>query len=466
MEIDGSAAYTLAVLAPLRLFRRSTLLGGASLGIALTGLTSLGHALVGIPPTLAAAPSPGSASASTCPAPYASASFHPGWNRGLRVGNEDRSVYVIAPRDEQARPPLFVAFNGTSEDGESFAARAHLQDFADRGFLVLAPSSAGHGQFWPVWDAMRARGQESGPNADLDLFDTLLACVDTRVDTSRVYIGGHSAGGIFTNYVLQRRSEQIAGAIVASGIYSQTSPDPAVPLAATTVLVTIGGSNDRWSGRAGNTAVRNFSFPSEAAIASHAYSASPDVGVATCRGSELGHAWLDDANSWMIDVLLAHPKGGPRLDYLPDLPESARADCSLGAWDDSPVVGLTCPASAVPGCAEACQQVADGAWSNPTVGPVLHHELVNLGFSDGGCAGCVERCESLVSTPADTAVLACMSAQPAVQPGARGIAGATPLIDAVNTCCAGKDDSRWCVEVCGELHHNLAARAYFTACRR
>ena len=416
--------------------------------------------------TAGAPAAPPAEAPATCPAPYATTAVKAGWNRGLRVGTEDRSFYAILPKAPAGPAPLFVAFNGTGEDGETFAARAHLQDFADRGFLVLAPSSAGHGTFWPVWDSMRARGTEGDPNADLALFDTLLACVAPVTDPARVYIGGHSAGGIFTNYVLQRRSDRIAGAIVASGIYSQTSPVPAVPLSPTTVLVTWGGTNDRWTGRAGSAAVRDFSFPSEASIASHAYAAAPGVGVATCAGADLGHAWLDGANAWMIDVLLAHPKGGPPLTTLPPVPASARATCAVGPWDDAPVVGLTCPASRVAGCTEACQQVADGAWSNPTIGPVLHHELVDLGFGPSGCGGCVERCEALASTPTDEAVLACMSAQPKVTPGARGIGGAAPLIDAVNVCCDGHTDAPWCGAVCKELHGNLASRAYFTSCKK
>ena len=176
----------------------------------------------------------------------------------------------------------------------------------------------------------------------------------TPIDPSRVYVGGHSAGGIFANHLLQRRSDRIAGAIVASGVYSQTAPDPFVPLDPTTVIVTWGGEDDRWSGRAGNTLVRGFGFAAEASAASRAY-ARAGAAVVSCGGDNLGHAWLDGLNPWMADLLLAHPKGAPPLAALPPLPARPGATCVLGPVSDTPPDALVCPASATPGCQYMCQ---------------------------------------------------------------------------------------------------------------
>ena len=188
-----------------------------------------------------------------CPAPYDSRAPQPGWNTGYTVAGQSRSFYLMMPKAPLKDAPVFFAFNGTTEDGKEFAERAELEDFVAKGFVVVAPSSAGNGQFWPVWDGLRARGDEGDPNADVALFDSLLACLPEHIsmDQRGIYVGGHSAGGIFTNHLLQRRSNRIAGAIVASGVYSQTTPDPVGPLDPTTVIVTWGGENDRWSGRAG-----------------------------------------------------------------------------------------------------------------------------------------------------------------------------------------------------------------------
>ncbi len=405
------------------------------------------------------------AAAQACPGPYASAAPRAGWNKGFEVAGQSRAFYLILPEHPTQPSPLFMAFNGTGEDGEQFASRARLQEFADKGFLVVAPSSAGNGQFWPVWDGLRARGHEGDPNADVELFDRLLGCVAAHfpVDPERVYVGGHSAGGIFTNHLLQRRSGVIAGAIVASGVYSQTSPDPVVPLDPATVIVTWGGDNDHWSGRAGGTTVRGFSFVAEASAASQAY-ARAGADVVSCEGDDLGHAWLDGLDPWMADVLLAHPRGGPRLVALPPQPAGAHAACVLGPVVDTPPDAIVCPASATPGCQYMCQQLADGAVRNKTVQPVLRGELAKLGFEGEACGGCVAHCEAQAVAPADAAVLACLGSQPPVDPEQRGIAAALPLIDGVDSCCAGHDDSGWCGDICGTMRKNIAARPYFKGC--
>lgn len=411
---------------------------------------------------------PLTAAKDACPAPYDQRAPQAGWNQGFEVAGQSRSLYVMLPEALSGPAPVLVAFNGTGEDGASFARRAGLADFVARGFIVLAPSSNGNGVYWPVWDGLRPKGHENDPNADVALFDALLACTAAHypVDQARIYVGGHSAGGIFTNHLLQRRSSVIAGAIVASGVYSQTSPDPALPIDPALVIVTWGGENDRWSGRAGGVAVKDMGFVAEASVATHAYAAAPGVSVVACEGDRLGHAWLDPLNGWMIDLLLAHPKGSAPLASLPPTPAGAPATCTLGPWDDSAITRLMCPESTVEGCQQTCQQVADGAVVNRTVAPVLRRELKNIGFKEDDCAGCIARCEGLAKTEADAEVLACMTQQPPVDLRIGGIAGATPLIDAVNTCCDGREDSRWCVSVCGELRHNLVARAYFDRCPR
>lgn len=48
-------------------------------------------------------------------------------------------------------------------------------------------------------------------------------------------------------------------------------------------------------------------FVEQAALASQHYEAKAEQ--VHCRGKNLGHAWLDGANPWMIDDPLAHPKG-------------------------------------------------------------------------------------------------------------------------------------------------------------
>src|SRR5690606_25388096 len=98
--------------------------------------------------------------ATDCPGKYAGAPPLEGVNEGFASAGQDREFVLILPADTSAPRPLLVGFNGTGETGESFAARAKLQDFADSGFIVLAPSSNGNGTTWPIWDSLRQPGKE------------------------------------------------------------------------------------------------------------------------------------------------------------------------------------------------------------------------------------------------------------------------------------------------------------------
>ena len=148
----------------------------------------------------------------------------PGANEGFGAGGQQRPFSLWLPGGATGPRPLFVAFNGTGEDGDSFFERAELDDFVDRGFIVAAPDSNANGSLWPVWDAGHLPGAPAAANPDLALFDALLACLaaNLEIDRHRIYVGGHSAGGGFTNHVLRSRPEVVAGGIVASGIFSYT----------------------------------------------------------------------------------------------------------------------------------------------------------------------------------------------------------------------------------------------------
>lgn len=156
-----------------------------------------------------------------CPAAFSSAAPAAGQNEGFDAGGQTRGFYLDLPDTSFDGPrPLFVAFHGTTGQGVDFHARAELTDFAARGFITVSPDGVGNGTIWPVWDAMHTASDPDTNNADLAYFDSLVSCLAAHyaIDQNRIYIGGHSAGGIMSNYMLQRRSEMIAGAIVGSGV--------------------------------------------------------------------------------------------------------------------------------------------------------------------------------------------------------------------------------------------------------
>jgi predicted esterase len=406
-----------------------------------------------------------------CPGGYGAQPPEEGWNDGFESAGQDREFYLFLPDEGVEGPrPILIAFNGTGEDGQSFSSRAHLTDFRDRGFIVAAPSSNGNGAVWPVWDGMRQAADLELPNADLDYFDELLACLAGHfsVDVHRVYIAGHSAGGIFTNHVLQRRADVVAGAIVASGVFSLTSPAGDQELDEAFALITWGGDDDAYSGSAEGVEVPQINFVEQASLASIFYDEQPNVGQANCH-ADVGHAWLSMINDWMIDLLLEHPDGLPGAAglELPALPFGSSASCTTEPFVFVPPLQVECGESSVAGCYEFCQLTADCGVENPTVGPVLEAEINDLGFSgpdNAECAGCLTTCETTAVDAADAPVLACFAAAQASAECGAGIEGAMPLIDGVNDCCAGASESPFCQFVCGTILGNPVAAAFFPEC--
>lgn len=426
-------------------------------------------------PLVIVPPSPlGGDPATACPGAFAATAPVDGDNDGFESADQDRSFFLILPEASFEGPrPLFVGFNGTNETGPSWSSRAELEDLAARGFVVVSPSSNGNGTLWPVWDSLHEAGTDDPEqNPDLVYFDELVACLGAHfdIDENRIYAGGHSAGGIMANYVLQRRSELLAGGIVASGVFSLTSPEPAAALDDMFVIVTWGGDNDEYSGGSGGVSVPAINFVEQASIASVFYDDEPAVTQAHCRGDDVGHAWLDPLNDWFVDALLAHPKGlaAGSPSELPAVPAGAPATCSSDPYVFESSVVVECPGtSTVDGCAETCQFMGDCAVENATVGPILAPQLTDLGFAgedNTSCGGCIAHCEENATTPADEEVLGCMVAAKDASICGPGIDGALPIIDAFNDCCAGRDDSPWCIDACTILVANSAAGALLDGC--
>jgi hypothetical protein len=265
---------------------------------------------------------------------------------------------------------------------------------------------------------------------------------------------------------VQRRSNILAGAIVASGVFSLTSPPDLDELGETFVLVTWGGPNDRYSGGLGVT-VPEINFVEQASLASLFYSEQPRVGHANCWDN-VGHAWLSSINDWMVDLLLDHPKGAPGVRglTLPSRPTGS-VRCSTDPFLYEPTIEVVCEGGTVDGCGEACQFMGDCAVENSTVGPVLAPQLSMLGFSGENnqeCGGCIARCESAADTEENRAVRTCLTdAQSEATCGA-GIEGALPLINAIETCCDGRSDSSYCRELCTTLLTSSVAESFFPNC--
>lgn len=404
---------------------------------------------------------------SSCPAPYDTRAPAAGMNSGFTAAGQSRKFYLALPPASFTGPrPVLFAFHGTTETGTKFYNRARLADFVARGFIVVAPDAVGNGFVWPVWDGMRPSGTETEPNADVELFDRLLACTAAHhaVDRKRVYAAGHSAGGIFTNRILRSRSNVVAGGIVGSGVFDLTSNADGAPLDRTLAIVTWGGDNDTYRGTTpGGVSVPHFSFVEQASLATRYYDAQPGVGHVRCRGNDVGHAWLP-LNAWFIDLLLAHPKGSSTAVTLRPLPSGARAACSTDPYTLPPLPAVTCGAAPRTGCRESCQLFADCAVENRTLGPSLAPQLDDLGLTATSCGTCPATCQATATTADDAEALACFARKQASAACGPGLEGAAPLFDAINECCDGREGSRWCTKMCRSLLENESADVFLPTC--
>lgn len=416
--------------------------------------------------------------ATACPATFRDKAPTAGQNDDFVSAEQNRNFFLGLPDDLSSPRPLLVGFNGTNGTGKRFFERSDLQDYVDQGFIVLSLSSNDNGTVWPVWDAMRQPG-ENGPNADLTFFDEALGCLSAHypVDEKRVYVAGHSAGGIMTNYVLQRRSGLLAGGIVASGIFSLTSPEKKEALAPMVTFVTWGGEEDAYSGESNGKEVPTVNFVEQASLASQFYDKEPSVRQVQCTAN-VGHDWLP-LNAFYIESLLRAPKGyaaKAALDPVAATGIDAGATCGFEPFvleNDGPALCAQEPG----GCEGVCAFMADCVVANDTVGPVLAPQTESLGFGamPSSCGGCIAYCEDIVDADeedADEEVLDCFAdAYEAALTGEDGAAqcgpgveGALPLINAVNACCGGRDDSPYCLDLCGVLVTNSTAVGFLTAC--
>lgn len=403
---------------------------------------------------------------SVCPAAYRAAGPAAGTNTGFIVAGQERTFAMALPPPSFAGPrPLFVALHGTGGSGPGFLGA--FLSFAAKGFIVVAPTSAGNGSYWPVWDALRLPGTEGAPNKDLELFDALVGCTAAHfaIDKTRVFVGGVSAGGIFTNRILRARSSLVAGGIPASGAFSLTASGTDAPLDDMFVVVTWGGDNDEFTGPAGSPyQVTKFNFAEEAMLASRHYEDAPAVEQVHCRGHELGHAWLP-LGDWLIDAFLTHPKGAKaEHGTTPPLPSGLPATCSGEAATVAPLAPSTCGASATNGCQAYCQLTSDCVGANRTLRGPLNGALSSAGLSDGSCADCLASCQSSGGA-GKAAALTCFESERAAAQCGPGIEGAMPYMKAVNTCCKNRTDASLCVDLCTSLNASGASASFFPTCK-
>jgi predicted esterase len=418
----------------------------------------------------------------SCPAGFEGAQLESGQHGGFASSSQDRSFFIMLPENMNAGEPtpLIIAFHGTNGSGKYFYETDNLQPFVDAGFIVLALDGNKNGIVWPDWDGLRNPLQQDIENHDLNFFDDALACVQEmfNIDDQRIFILGMSAGGIMTNFVIQRRSDVLAGGIPSSALIEYTTPVPPMPLGNMAVIVAYGGDNDLWSGSSNTEEEEDPSakvnFAEQAALASDFYEEEAPINQIYCKGGELGHSWLNSITSWYAQYLLAHPKNNhDNPEYTFESPENEDGTvCDEGITTYESGVVVEC-GETTNKCDSYCQFLGDCAVENATLLAVLSQQLFDLGFSgenSAECGGCIDACtadlEASANTSADEAVLTCFAGHQAEADCGPGIAGATPAIIAINDCCTDQADSQVCTRFCASMVTNqpVMNAGVFPAC--
>jgi predicted esterase len=127
-------------------------------------------------------------------------------------------VYAPAPAGSSAPAALVIAFHGAGGDENMFMdgyGAGLIKRLADkRKFLLVTP----------LTDAFR--GSETGP-----AFDALLEALghDYAIDSKRVYVLGHSAGGMLTNRLVELRGGRLAAAACLCGFLGFPDETRAIP---------------------------------------------------------------------------------------------------------------------------------------------------------------------------------------------------------------------------------------------
>lgn len=239
----------------------------------------------------------------------------------------DRQVLVHIPPDLEPGAPVLFYWHSFGTDANYWSSAFGLDDFAeDTGAIVLLPQALESRLFEWDWVTNPDTGEwNAGAEEDAAVFDDLRSCVITELeaDIRRVYSAGFSAGGVWTTFLTQHRSDAIAASFIMSGgnivNLAWSAPSAKIP-----VVAMEGGEGDVW--------------PSPAAPVADFHNGvldftqnmlDEDQFVVRCTHN-LGHSPSQGARGWMEEFLLRHaygeesPFAGDRAGDIPD-------DC----WDAS-----------------------------------------------------------------------------------------------------------------------------------
>lgn len=276
----------------------------------------------------------------SCPAGFVP---QPGENVLFPSDGVDRVFHVLLPDDISTPRPVFVSLTGTVQPELSFAEQSGLDQLPADGWIVVSPvrtcsqnqtncaTIGSDGRIWEPWYDGTFGGPSDDEGPDVRFVESMVRCVATRwpVDADRIYVGGISAGGSFTNRTMTFNSDFFAGGVASSGNWYGGAAAPKTPIVmdGSLVIVIWGGPDDVWPP---NNPIAD--YDPETRVAAQYYAAQPNVVTLSCSGSH-GHIWPTAMTPWLAQTLLSHPKGTLPDDFVLT-PPPAGFGCVLGEYTD------------------------------------------------------------------------------------------------------------------------------------
>ncbi len=151
-------------------------------------------------------------------------------------GLKRRYVVYIPDTLENANDlrPALLNFHGGGGHAEQHMKTSGMNRVADKyGFLVVYPDGTSAGGPFLTWNAGRCCGYAARRNVDdVGFVRKLVAELgrDFRADPKRIYVAGHSNGGMLAYRLAAEASDLIAGAGIVSADLSIDGPAPSRPV--------------------------------------------------------------------------------------------------------------------------------------------------------------------------------------------------------------------------------------------
>jgi predicted esterase len=218
---------------------------------------------------------------------------------------------------------LVYVWHGNGDSAKSLAGYFLAQEAANEyNAIVVAPSNCCNDSYNDCCDFSMTwnMGSFSKTEADLSVFDGILACVDEQfnIDNRRVYTTGFSAGSLWSSYLVVNRGQYLAAATIFSGgtglVVEYKTPGSSLP-----VLLAWGGTADVYMG------VVDFQ---EMSLAFSENLRADGHFVAECDHG-LGHTIPFGGPSWGNRWLFAHEWGDEGSPFAEGLTEDFPEYCSL-----------------------------------------------------------------------------------------------------------------------------------------